>query len=486
MIKIFYLYRNHVKECRKNFEFVKKRMFDALFADNIILMSDSYKASHWRQYPANTEYIYSYFESRGGLFDSTVFFGLQYIVNRYLAGKVVTSEKIAQAAEFYATHLGSSDYFNRAGWEYILEKHGGYLPVSIKGVPEGSVVSTHNVLLTVVNTDPACYWLPNFLETLLVQVWYPCTVATSSREQKKLIKFWLEQTGGGDLDFKLHDFGFRGVSSLETSAIGGLAHLINFKGTDTVSACLLGSQFYDEPMAGFSIPASEHSTITSWGQEGEIDAYRNMLHQYPNGTIACVSDSWNIFGACRSWSTELKSLVLARDGRLVIRPDSGDPVEVILKVLDILGAGFDSITTTSTGHKLLPSQVRVIQGDAVDLAAIGRIYSAMASAGWAADNVGFGSGGALLQKLNRDTQKFAFKCSAAVIDGVERDVWKNPVTDPGKRSKKGGLALVRDALGNWATVPQSEAVDDQLVEMFRDGNVLIEYKFGDIRKRAEI
>jgi nicotinamide phosphoribosyltransferase len=469
------------------------------FSDNIILMSDSYKVSHFVQYPPGTETIHSYFESRGGKFPEVLFFGLQYILKRYFCGKVVTSAKIQEAEEYFKLHFGTSHNFNKAGWQYILEKYDGHLPISIKAVAEGSVVPTHNVLLTCENTDPKCYWLTNFLETLLVQVWYPCTVATNSRAQRLLIEKWLRDTGCEDIEasaeFKLHDFGFRGVSSVESSAIGGLAHLVNFKGTDTMSAFVCGRQYYGCEMAGFSIPASEHSTITSWGRDGELEAFRNMLEKYPTGIVACVSDSWDVFNATKNyWGHELRDLIMQRhDGRLVIRPDSGDPPTVVVKCLELLGGaggGFEEfVTKTKTGHRLLPSQVRLIQGDAVCYEMIDKIYAAMVEAGWAADNVGFGSGGALLQQMNRDTLKFAMKCSAVVINGKEMDVYKDPITDPGKKSKKGRLALVRTAEG-YVTLKEDEldamplGTKNELVEVFRNGKLLVDYSFDEIRQRS--
>ena len=194
-----------------------------IFDDNIIMMTDSYKLSHFKQYPPNTEFVYSYFESRGGLYPECCFFGLQYFIKRYLVGQVVTQEKIDVAEEFAVAHMGSKELFNRAGWEHILKEHGGRLPISIKAVPEGTVVPTRNVLFTLENTDPACYWLTNYLETLLVQVWYPMTVCTNSRSMKVTIAKALAETGCSDagLMFKLHDFGFRGVSSVESAATGG-------------------------------------------------------------------------------------------------------------------------------------------------------------------------------------------------------------------------------------------------------------------------
>lgn len=465
---------------------------------NIILLSDSYKVSHYKQYPPNTSVVYSYFESRGGNFDSVLFFGLQYILKKYFEGKVVTRERIVEAETFFALHFGNVSHFNKTGWEYILEKHNGYLPVSIKAVPEGSLVPTHNVLLTIENTDPACFWLTNFLETLLVQVWYPCTVATSGRAQKKRIIEFLQKSGCESIDsvveYKLHDFGFRGVSSVESAGIGGLAHLVNFKGTDNLAAISCGSEYYHCAMAGFSIPASEHSTITSWGKEHELDAFRNMLEQYPSGVIACVSDSWDIFIAAKDlWGNELRDLILNRNGTLVVRPDSGDPPTVVVRVLELLGgrgSGFEKLVTiTTTGHRLLPPQLRIIQGDAVDYDMIGKVYDAVLEAGWAAENVGFGSGGALLQKMNRDTMKFAMKCSSVVANGVEREVFKDPITDPGKTSKRGRLALVKRD-GKFETVKQTDLIHlppqirNELIEVFRNGILLHEYSLDDIRKRS--
>jgi nicotinamide phosphoribosyltransferase len=353
--------------------------------ENIILRTDSYKFSHWLQYPPGTRTVFSYFESRGGVFPEVTFFGLQYFLKKYLAGEVVTAEKIDWAERRVAAHMGGHHHFNRAGWEHILNAHGGRLPVLIRAVPEGTTVPTGNVLMTIENTDPECFWLTNYLETLLVQVWYPCTVATQSRAMKKIILNNLEETGDpGLINFKLHDFGFRGVSSVETAGIGGAAHLVNFRGTDTFEAVEVACQYYQEPMAGYSIPASEHSTITSWGREHEVDAFRNMLDQYPGGLVACVSDSYDIFRACREyWGSDLKDRVLGRNGTLVVRPDSGNPPTTVVHVLNTLGQAF-GYTRNSKGFTVLPPQVRVIQGDGIDFDMMGRILFNMKAAGWSA------------------------------------------------------------------------------------------------------
>jgi len=503
--------------------------------ENILLLSDSYKVSHWKQYPAGTEVVYSYFESRGCVnegWDSVCFFGLQYFVKRYLLGQVVTKEKIDEAEEIYKDHFGS-DLFYREGWEYILKQHGGKLPIAIKAVPEGMVIPNKTVLFTMENTDPKCFWLTNFLETLLVQVWYPMTVCTNSRYQKISIQKYMEETGNtdwtipGGTAFKLHDFGFRGVSSVESAAIGGCAHLVNFLGTDTVASLVCARKYYGEKgAAGNSIPASEHSTNTSWGVDGECGAMKNMLESYPEGLVACVSDSFDVFRACKDyWGGELKDLIKGRItdtkfGRLVVRPDSGDPADTCCSILKILCEQFkEDVTTTSTGHKLLPPYIRVIQGDGVDWESVPKILQRLKDEGYAADNLAFGSGGALLQKLNRDTFKCAFKCSEITIEGVKRDVFKDPITDKGKASKKGRLTLqlAKDTTGfteedkykprsgddgvaggtgflhytpdgEYVTVAsgKGDAGKDILVEVFRDGALMKEWTLKEIRVRADI
>ena len=468
------------------------------FLDNIMLLTDSYKPSHWFQYPPKTTKIRSYFESRGGEYEKTVMSGLQYLMKNYLEGEVITKAKIDEAISYYDEHLGPG-IFNAEGWLNILRKHKGRLPVSIKAVPEGTVLPVRNVMLTIENTDPEFPWLTNYLETLLSHVWYSSTTATISREMKKIIFTALEKSGDvGLIDYKLHDFGCRGVSSMETAATGGFAHLINFKGTDTVPALVLARTFYGCRMAGHSIPAAEHSTITTWKRSEEGKAYANMLEKFPTGLVAVVSDSWNIYNAVKNiWGGSLKTQVLGREGTLVIRPDSGDPEVVVPEVLDLLGKRFE-YATNNKGYKVLDPHVRVIQGDGINRHSLKGILDAVMARGWSADNVAFGSGGGLLQDCNRDTQKFAFKCSSAVVDGEEIDVFKEPITDSGKNSKRGRLALVKHPMfktvhGNeWATVNEDDLRfgfgnwKNELVEVFRDGVILKEYTLDQLRERAAL
>lgn len=455
-----------------------------------ILNTDSYKVSMWKQMPAGTTGVYSYIESRGGRYDRTVFFGLQAFIKEYLLDPITQSD-IDIADEILTAH---GEPFNRAGWQYILDKHMGYLPVVIRAVPEGTVVPVKNVLATIENTDPKAFWLTTWLETALLRaIWYPTTVATQSWTIKRVILDFLEKTGDPNLiDFKLHDFGARGVSSLESAAIGGAAHLVNFMGTDTISGLLYAREFYNSPIAGFSIPAAEHSTITSWGRDNEVKAYENMVRQFgrAGSIVAVVSDSYDIFNAAsKLWGEDLRQLVIDSGATVVIRPDSGDPVEVNRRLVEILGEKF-GYTTNAKGFRVL-NNVRLIQGDGVNELTIRSILGAFMANGWSADNIAFGMGGALLQQVDRDTQKFAMKCSSAQINSEWIDVQKDPVTDSGKKSKAGRVGLYESGgeYDSGVTAPRrwvdkGTAWNDALVEVFRDGKLVKEITFDEVRANS--
>lgn len=468
--------------------------------NNLVLLADAYKYSHHKLYYPGTSKVYSYMESRGGKFDETVFFGLQYFLKEYLTGVVITKEDIDEAEPFLLEVFGRNDVFDRKHFDYIVEKHGGRLPVRIKAVPEGTAVPVSNVLMTIENTDPNCFWLTNFLETLLMQAWYPITVATLSREIKKVVKRYYEQTAtpGAEagIDFVLNDFGFRGVSSVESAGLGDAAHLVSFNGSDTLAGSMLAKKYYKAEKAyGMSIPATEHSICTLLGEKGEKDIFKHVLDTFPAGIVACVSDSFNIFRACEEyWGTELKQQILERDGRLVIRPDSGDPIQTLLKVYEILFAKF-GFTVNEKGYKVLPTQVRVIQGDGINYESIGEIYEALKAHGISAENLVLGMGGALLQKVDRDTQKFALKCSYVEINGQPINVQKSPtemdengnITPSFKKSKTGRLVLSRSTAG-YKTLMETEAhgAVDELVTVFENGELVKEYSFEEVRMRAGI
>jgi len=458
---------------------------------NIILNTDSYKVSMNRQYPVGTTGVYSYIESRGGRYDRTVFFGLQAFIKEYLLVPI-TQDDIDIADELLTAH---GEPFNRAGWQYILDKHNGYLPVVIRAVPEGTVVPVKNVLATIENTDPECFWLTTWLETALLRaIWYPTTVASQSYTIKQVILDYLERTGDtSGIDFKLHDFGARGVSSFESAGLGGAGHLINFMGTDTITGILCAMQYYNAGVCGFSIPAMEHSTVTSWGRENEVEAYRNMLNNYakPGAILACVSDSYDVYNAAsKLWGEELRQQVIDSGAVVVIRPDSGDPVTINRDLIQILDQKFGS-TVNTKGFKVL-NNVRLIQGDGVNELTIRGILGAFMALGYSADNIAFGMGGALLQALDRDTQKFAMKCSSVQINGEWIDVQKDPVTDPGKKSKAGRVQLWTSGGEYQSSVEQPKGWTDKgiggwtnaLEEVYRDGKLIRDMTFDEVRANS--
>ncbi|OQX01486.1 MAG: nicotinate phosphoribosyltransferase [Thiothrix lacustris] len=454
---------------------------------NLILNTDSYKASHFLQYPAGTQVVSSYIESRGGEFPQTLFFGLQAFIKEYLL-KPVTTADIDEAEALFAAH---GVPFFRQGWEQIVQQYGGFLPIEIAALPEGTIVPTGNALVQIRNTDPQAFWLTSYLETALLRaVWYPTTVATLSWQVKQSIRHALETTcdnPANELPFKLHDFGARGVSSHESAALGGMAHLVNFMGGDTVVALLAARKYYGADMAGFSIPAAEHSTITAWGREGEADAYANMLQQFGQAgkLLAVVSDSYDIYHAVSEiWGKQLRAQVENSGATVVIRPDSGVPEDIVPDVLERLYAEFGG-RVNSKDYKVLSDCVRVIQGDGVDVDSIGVILQRIQQAGFSTENVAFGMGGGLLQKVNRDTLRFAMKASAMQINGAWRDVYKQPITDSGKNSKRGRLAVIKDASVIKTIREDALSWENNLLRpVFRNGELLVDDGFDAIRARS--
>ena len=462
-----------------------------MFEINRIIDTDSYKASHFLQYPPNTTRAFFYLESRGSDRDwsETVFFGLQYLLKNYFLAPF-TQVMVEEAREVITAH---GLPFNYDGWTSLIAKHKGKLPLRIRAVAEGSVVPIHNVLMTVETTDDEFAWVGSWFETQLMRIWYAITVSTQSFQIKRDVYKFLQETADdadAEIAFKVHDFGARGVSSQETAAIGGAAHLVNFMGTDTMASLLLHRKFYNCEMAGFSIPAAEHSTITSWGRDNEIEAYRNMLRQFakPNSLVAVVSDSWNIYEAVEKiWGEQLKQEVIDSGATIVIRPDSGEPIEVVSRVAQILGEKFGT-TINSKGYKVLKN-VRIIQGDGVNEQSIHAILQRLKDEGFSASNIAFGIGGALLQKIDRDTLRFAYKCSAIVSNGKLIEVYKQPITDAGKNSKRGRLDLIKDESGEYKTVKLEDvetisAENSQLRTVFENNELLVDDNLDEIRKRT--
>lgn len=460
---------------------------------NIILASDSYKHSHWLQYPPGTRHISSYIEARVGSPDVeriTLFLGIRAFIERYLRDPISWTD-IHEAEEIAK---GNGIPFNRDGWERIVREHDGYLPVEIQALPEGTLAPRGTPLVQVRNTDPELPWLTSFIETALLRsIWYPSSVATLSFLVKTVIYDGLLRTSDNPeagLPFKLHDFGARGVSSAESAALGGLAHLVNFQGTDTLEAIQAVYAFYPgaREMPGFSIPASEHSTMTAWGESGEGAAYANMMDKFGSGPFSIVSDSYDLWFAIRSlYGFALAEQILDLEGKLIVRPDSGDPVTTPLRVIrelwDLFGGTFNS-----KGFKVLDPKIGVIQGDGMNSDTVAQLITAMIQEGWSIDNIAFGMGGGLLQNHMRDDMRFAMKANAIDTGNGWQDVQKKPATDPTKASKAGRQAVIRDAEGSLLTIREDELKDrnepNLLETVYRDGHFSGTETFAQVRARA--
>lgn len=518
--------------------------------DNFILQTDSYKMTHHLLLPDGLEEAYAYLESRGGEMPYSVLFALQYYIKRYLAGVRVTQEKIDEARQKNIEHFGF-DCFNSEMWDHILKVHGGKLPLEIKAVPEGTPVAVKNVLMTIRNTDKKCAPLTNITETLLLKLWAPNTVAAYARIVRTLIMKYHQLSSDAPqylINFMHHDFGYRGVSSEETARILGAAALSSgFVGTDTIGALVFAEDYYDEKCAGFSVIASEHSVHCSFGPRShEIESYRNAINKVKekladvnpaSGVIilSLVSDTYNIYNVVKRILPQLKDEFIGWTNnhgipiKIVVRPDSGDPamvlfghnhsgeipysektlnmIEAIAKDMDISDAEaaklvnkgvvqilFDEFgyTTNSKGFKVLHPQIGVLQGDGVSLKMMARMYKIMINQKLDIMNVVFGSGGKYLQAHDRDEQKYATKVIHVIIDGNGIPVQKNPITDLGKKSKKGYLKLVKTGptWKDYVTLQQDdegfEEAEDVLITVFKNGEMLVEYNFSDIRTNAEI
>jgi nicotinamide phosphoribosyltransferase len=435
------------------------------FNKNLAVSTDSYKASHAcksqnehvktvGQFPEGTTHTSYYIEARTED-EELVAAGMNFVAKVLEQG--ITLVKVNRANLIYRAHFGR-EIFNYDAWVRIATEFGGKLPIDMWAVPEGTIIPSKTAIAVIENTHPDYPWLPGNLETFALRgVWYPTSVTTKSYRCLKVLKKYMDMTSDlkGEaytttLKTRLHDFGARGASSEESAAIGGLAHLYNFIGTDTVEALVLAQDLYNVACAGFSIPAREHSTTISY--EDEDDAYRNSIELYGEGYYSCVMDSTDYEAAVERVCLTMKDDIIAKGGTFVFRPDSGSMIDNIMFTLNILGKYF-GYTRNSKGYKVLHPSVRIIQGDDINSADdIERVLSWMETHRWAAENIAFGMGGGLLQKVNRDTHKFAMKLSAIKVNGEWRGVRKCPKGAEWKASKKGRLRTIRRHDGKLETV----------------------------------
>ena len=436
-----------------------------ILAQNSILKIDSYKLSHPFVYEDGITGMFSYNEARiKG--ETIVPFGTQMWVIKNLL-KPITKDDIDEAEAFAASH---GEPFPRELWERVLNEHSGFFPVKIRIVPEGMRIPSQEIVSSCECDIPGLFSLSSNLETSMQRgLWYPTTIASNDYKNWRAIRRYAAETADSyDLvPFSLHDFGARGVSSGETAEIGGAAHLVFFQGSDTIEGIRAVNFYYNHKMAGNSVPASEHTVqcsfgSTPWEQRRYLE---KMITTYakPGCIVSIVADGYDIFREAKQLC-DLKDMIIASGAKIVIRPDSGDPRDVIPKVLEILEEGFGTDINTK-GYKVL-KHVGILQGDGVDYEAMVEILELVTHLGFSSSNIVFGSGGGLLQRVNRDTYKFAQKASAIKVNGEWKPIYKNPVTDPGKASKSGRLTLVRNMkTGQFKTVN----IDTELVKYVENG-----------------
>jgi len=440
------------------------------------VLTDSYKAGHFTQYP-ETDKMCAYGEFRCGYDGDAadtrlVSYGVRYVVQNFVQ-RQWTLRDVEQAEAFYSQHLAPMNTaypYPKDLFRKVVTEHGGYLPVTLQALPEGTCVNAH-VPVYQITAEGEFAYLATFLETLLTMVWYPSTVATLSRRAKDVIEAAFRKSVSDDVFFllpsRLHDFGFRGCCTAEQSVVGGCAHLLNFEGSDTMSACYY-AQFVlngGKPVAS-SIPATEHSVMTSW--KNEQLAIENMIEKYGSGLFACVMDSYDYMRALTEILPAVAEKKVEKGGYMVLRPDSGDPVDCVLKALEAADKVFGS-DVNDKGFKVIKG-CGVIQGDGVNIAKITNILDAALAAGYSAQNIAFGMGGGLLQKLNRDTMSFATKLNyIRYADGEERAIMKAPKTDTGKYSLPGILSVFRvDGVPTVFPAGQGPAGAEDLLQVVYD------------------
>jgi nicotinamide phosphoribosyltransferase len=492
-----------------NTEDIIKNLIDALHSEepNIVLLTDAYKYSHPDLYPDDLEYMVNYMESRGGIYKETMMFGMRYIIKKYLAGKVLNRQMI-EDADIKLNGVGgvfNKPVFNKQRWIDMLEKYDGVLPVRIKAVREGTVVPVNNVLLKSESTDKEFAWIVGHLESLILRVWYPITVATLAFECKKEIGSAFKKAGYSDefikgyIQYVLNNFGFRGVSSNESDIIGGMAYLANFMGSDASNSSSEFIRYYDaKQMYGKSITATEHSVTTMLGEAGEKEFLRNFLKKTSDRTSACVMDGFDLMRAVGDYlGGDLKDLVVNRTAPIVVRPDSGDVLITLKNLFELLFEKF-GYTTTSIGNRVLPDYIRVIQGDGVNLGSIKEIYKMLRREKIDPINLFLGMGGKLLQaEIDRDTSKYAIKLCKCIIGGVSYDVQKNPkefnskgeYVTSFKKSKKGDPKLVKTANSYYTFTPDHTEFDNlkcELEMIFENGIVYNTSTAEEIREMSDI
>lgn len=479
---------------------------------SFLYLIDGYKVDHRRQYPPFTTRVYSNFTPRSSRVlgqDAVVAFGAQYLAQRYF-------EEVAQATffdrdkdevlreyqDFLDSYLGPND----VGVDHIAALHDlGYLPLELCAVPEGTLVPLRVPVLTVENTHPDFFWLTNYFETLLSNVlWMAMTSATTAYRYRKLISGHADIQGYDQslVNWQGHDFSMRGLSGIESAELSGAGHLLSFTGTDSVPAIKMLEHYY--PGGGFiagSVPATEHSVMCAGGEVDEMATFERLMDLYPNGILSVVSDTWDFWNVIGKILPALKNKILSRDGKLVIRPDSGNPVDILcgdphapvgsLEFKGLIDSLWDIFggTETPSGYRVLDSHIGAIYGDSITEERCRAILERLALKGYAAANIVFGIGSYTYQYVTRDTYGFAMKATWAEICGEESMLYKDPKTDNGvKKSARGRLAVVEDEHGTITMVDGLSLKEwkehpTMLRPIWRDGEFLVHESLAEIRQR---
>lgn len=476
---------------------------------NPFLLTDYYKVGHVFQYPDKTELVYSNLTPRSSRLkdiDEMVFFGMQYFIKEYMIGYFNDNffhQPKEKVMADYKRRISTSMGAGLPTYNHMERLHDlGYLPIEIKALPEGSKVPMKVPCITIVNTLSEFYWLTNFLETLLSAViWQPCTSATIAHAYRKLLNKYAAETGmpAEFVQWQGHDFSFRGMSSLETAVLSGMGHLLSFTGTDTIPAIDALEQYYnadaDKELIGGSVAATEHSVMCSGSKDGELETFKRLVTVvYPAGIVSIVSDTWDLWKVCTEYLPALKSEILKRDGKVVIRPDSGDPVKILCGdpdgktepekkgVVELLWDVFGG-SITPQGYKLLDPHIGAIYGDSINLERASQICDGLKAKGFASQVV-FGIGSYTYQYNTRDTFGTAMKATFVVVDGKGREIFKNPVTDDGTKRSATGLLNVQKENGRFVLydkVSWAEEKQSELKTVFKDGKITKEFTLAEIR-----
>lgn len=478
---------------------------------NAMLLCDFYKLSHKSMYPKGTELVYSTWTPRASRLDNIneiVVFGQQAFIKDFLItffNKHFFKKSKKIIVLNYKRTLKYTLGITDPDTQHIEALHDlGYLPLSIKSLPEGSIVPLRVPTMTIQNTDPRFFWLTNYIETLAsCELWQASTSATIAYKYRNILnKAALETVGNTDfVAFQGHDFSMRGMSSLQSAILSGMGHLLSFSGTDTVPAITSVERLYnaniENELIGTSIPATEHSIQCAYGNDLEY-LEKIITEVHPNGFVSVVSDGYDFWDVIGRVLPILKSKIMNRDGRVVIRPDSGDPVNIICgdpfgkteierkgaieALWDIFGG-----TLTNKGFKLLDTHIGLIYGDAITINRTEEIVTRLKNKGFASINVVLGIGSYTYQYNTRDTFGHALKSTLCIINGVEKQIFKDPKTDNGiKKSQKGRVAVFKDGQ-SYKYIDGLNLNDniagDQLLEIFRDGKLLLDYSFSEIKLR---